>query len=129
MSESSLQDDLKEAMVTMMCSWRQGKHRWVWNGQESKSARYCTECNRLHPDEKGYFWTESSMLGLKITYFALMNASMWESPQILTEFLTEGDSQATLWVNPFTYHILFDTSGQQRATLEAAPADLQDFLN
>lgn len=40
---------------------------------DSKSARYCAESNSLHPAQEGDFWVESSILGLKITYFALMD--------------------------------------------------------
>lgn len=46
--------------------------------REAKSARYCAECNRLHPAEEGDFWAESSMLGLKITYFALMDGKVYD---------------------------------------------------
>lgn len=46
--------------------------------REPKSARYCAECNRLHPAEEGDFWAESSMLGLKITYFALMDGKVYD---------------------------------------------------
>uniref|UniRef100_A0A8C2MZQ6 J domain-containing protein n=1 Tax=Cricetulus griseus TaxID=10029 RepID=A0A8C2MZQ6_CRIGR len=75
----TLQDDLKEAMNTLMCSRCQGKHRRFEVDREPKSARYCAECNRLHPAEEGDFWAESSMLGLKITYFALMNGKVYIS--------------------------------------------------
>nr|XP_036864818.1 dnaJ homolog subfamily C member 14 isoform X2 [Manis javanica] len=82
---SKLQDDLKEAMNTMMCSRCQGKHRRFEMDREAKSARYCAECNRMHPAEEGDFWAESSMLGLKITYFALMDGKVYditEPPQM-----------------------------------------------
>lgn len=46
--------------------------------REAKSARYCAECNRMHPAEEGDFWAESSMLGLKITYFALMDGKVYD---------------------------------------------------
>lgn len=51
--------------------------------REPKSARYCAECNRLHPAEEGDFWAESSMLGLKITYFALMDGKVYDITGIL----------------------------------------------
>ncbi|XP_076967083.1 LOW QUALITY PROTEIN: dnaJ homolog subfamily C member 14 [Tamandua tetradactyla] len=127
---SKLQDDLKEAMNTMMCSRCQGKHRRFEMDREPKSARYCAECNRLHPAEEGDFWAESSMLGLKITYFALMDGKVYD--------ITEWAGCQRVGISPDThrvpYHISFGsripgTSGRQRATPYAPPADLQDFLN
>uniref|UniRef100_A0A8C5KSR5 DnaJ homolog subfamily C member 14 n=1 Tax=Jaculus jaculus TaxID=51337 RepID=A0A8C5KSR5_JACJA len=106
---SKLQDDLKEAMNTMMCSRCQGKHRRFEMDREPKSARYCAECNRLHPAEEGDFWAESKWAGCQRV----------------------GISPDT---NRVPYHISFGsrvpgTSGRQRATPEAPPADLQDFLS
>ncbi|KAL1775553.1 dnaJ-like subfamily C member 14 [Sigmodon hispidus] len=127
---SKLQDDLKEAMNTMMCSRCQGKHRRFEMDREPKSARYCAECNRLHPAEEGDFWAESSMLGLKITYFALMDGKVYD--------ITEWAGCQRVGISPDThrvpYHISFGsrvpgTSGRQRAPPEAPPADLQDFLS
>ncbi|XP_075407636.1 dnaJ homolog subfamily C member 14 [Tenrec ecaudatus] len=127
---SKLQDDLKEAMNTMMCSRCQGKHRRFEMDREPKSARYCAECNRLHPAEEGDFWAESSMLGLKITYFALMDGKVYD--------ITEWAGCQRVGISPDThrvpYHISFGsrtpgTSGRQRATPDTPPADLQDFLS
>uniref|UniRef100_A0A8C0LKF1 DnaJ heat shock protein family (Hsp40) member C14 n=1 Tax=Canis lupus dingo TaxID=286419 RepID=A0A8C0LKF1_CANLU len=127
---SKLQDDLKEAMNTMMCSRCQGKHRRFEMDREPKSARYCAECNKLHPAEEGDFWAESSMLGLKITYFALMDGKVYD--------ITEWAGCQRVGISPDThrvpYHISFGsripgTSGRQRATPDAPPADLQDFLS
>lgn len=127
---SKLQDDLKEAMNTMMCSRCQGKHRRFEMDREPKSARYCAECNRLHPAEEGDFWAESSMLGLKITFFALMDGKVYD--------ITEWAGCQRVGISPDThrvpYHISFGsripgTSGRQRATPDAPPADLQDFLS
>ncbi|XP_004692700.1 PREDICTED: dnaJ homolog subfamily C member 14 [Condylura cristata] len=127
---SKLQDDLKEAMNTMMCSRCQGKHRRFEMDREPKSARYCAECNRLHPAEEGDFWAESSMLGLKITYFALMDGKVYD--------ITEWAGCQRVGISPDThrvpYHISFGSripgaSRRQRATPDAPPADLQDFLS
>lgn len=121
---------LQEAMNTMMCSRCQGKHRRFEMDREPKSARYCAECNRLHPAEEGDFWAESSMLGLKITYFALMDGKVYD--------ITEWAGCQRVGISPDThrvpYHISFGsrmpgTSGRQRATPDAPPADLQDFLS
>lgn len=98
--------------------------------REPKSARYCAECNKLHPAEEGDFWAESSMLGLKITYFALMDGKVYD--------ITEWAGCQRVGISPDThkvpYHISFGsripgTSGRQRATPDAPPADLQDFLS
>ncbi|KAM6215453.1 dnaJ homolog subfamily C member 14 [Rhynchocyon petersi] len=127
---SKLQDDLKEAMNTMMCSRCQGKHRRFEMDREPKSARYCAECNRLHPAEEGDFWAESSMLGLKITYFALMDGKVYD--------ITEWAGCQRVGISPDThrvpYHISFGsrapgTSGRQRTTPDTPPVDLQDFLS
>ncbi|XP_049639952.1 dnaJ homolog subfamily C member 14 [Suncus etruscus] len=127
---SKLQDDLKEAMNTMMCSRCQGKHRRFEMDREAKNARYCAECNKLHPAEEGDFWAESSIFGLKITYFALMDGKVYD--------ITEWAGCQRVGISPDThrvpYHISFGsrlpgTSGRQRATPDAPPADLQDFLS
>uniref|UniRef100_A0A2K5HYM4 Cleavage inducing molecular chaperone Jiv domain-containing protein n=1 Tax=Colobus angolensis palliatus TaxID=336983 RepID=A0A2K5HYM4_COLAP len=121
---SKLQDDLKEAVNTLMCGRCQGKHRRFEVDQEPKSARYYAACNRLRPAEEGDFWAESSLLGLKITYFALMNGKVYDNTR--------------WWISPQTHrvpsHLSFGsripgTRGRQRATPDALPADLQDFLS
>uniref|UniRef100_A0A2K6DRS8 Cleavage inducing molecular chaperone Jiv domain-containing protein n=1 Tax=Macaca nemestrina TaxID=9545 RepID=A0A2K6DRS8_MACNE len=81
---SKLQDDLKEAVNTLMCGRCQGKHRRFEVDQEPKSARYYAACDRLRPAKEGDFWAESSLLGLKITYLALMDGKVpasYISPQ------------------------------------------------
>lgn len=42
------------------------------------NARYCAECGVLHAAEEGDFWAESSLLGLKITYFAMMDGKIYD---------------------------------------------------
>lgn len=98
--------------------------------REAKSARYCAECNKLHPAEEGDFWAESSMFGLKITYFALMDGKVYD--------ITEWAGCQRVGISPDThrvpYHISFGSrlpghSRRQRATPDSPPADLQDFLS
>ena len=69
-------DKLKEIVLLLGC-------RRFEMDREPKSARYCAECNKLHPAEEGDFWAESSMLGLKITYFALMDGKVYDITGIL----------------------------------------------
>lgn len=78
---SKLQDDLKEAVNTLMCGRCQGKHRRFEVDQEPKSARYYAACDRLRPAKEGDFWAESSLLGLKITYLALMDGKVYDNTQ------------------------------------------------
>ncbi|TKC35502.1 hypothetical protein EI555_020335 [Monodon monoceros] len=126
---SKLQDDLKEAMNTMMCSRCQGKHKRFEMDQERESARYCAEGNRLHPAEEGEFGAESSRLGLKITYFALMDGKVYD--------ITEWAGCQHVGISPDTQsplsHLIWftdaSTSERQRATPDAPPADLRDFLS
>ncbi|XP_074082533.1 LOW QUALITY PROTEIN: dnaJ homolog subfamily C member 14 [Macrotis lagotis] len=130
---SKLQEELKEAMNTMMCSRCQGKHRRFEMDRESQCARYCAECNKMHPAEEGDFWAESSMLGLKITYFAMMDGKVYD--------ITEWAGCQRVGISPDThrvpYHISFGSripgpGGRQRATPDAPPAsvaDLQDFFS
>uniref|UniRef100_A0A3Q3W0C5 J domain-containing protein n=1 Tax=Mola mola TaxID=94237 RepID=A0A3Q3W0C5_MOLML len=70
---SKLQDDLKEAMNTMMCTKCEGKHKRFEMDRDPAEARFCAECSRHHSAEEGDLWAESSMLGLRITYFACMD--------------------------------------------------------
>ncbi|NXD73644.1 DJC14 protein, partial [Eolophus roseicapillus] len=150
-----LQEELREAMNTMMCSKCQGKHRWVpgWGGLELEpglavtvlthpgrrrfemnrdplSARYCAECGRLHAAEEGDLWAESSLLGLKITYFAMMDGKIYD--------ITEWAGCQRMGISPDThrvpYHLSFGPRGAGRhrsVTSKGSPpsaADLQDFF-
>ncbi|KAM9214415.1 dnaJ homolog subfamily C member 14 [Leptosomus discolor] len=129
---SRLQDDLKEAMNTMMCSKCQGKHKRFEMERDPLSARYCAECGRLHPAEEGDFWAESSLLGLKITYFAMMDGKIYD--------ITEWAGCQRVGISPDThrvpYHISFGSRsaappGRQRSSSKGSPAsaaDLQDFF-
>ncbi|KAM9319975.1 dnaJ homolog subfamily C member 14 [Gastrophryne carolinensis] len=130
---SKLQDDLKEAMNSMMCSKCQGKHRRFEMDRDPANARYCAECGKMHPAEEGDFWAESSMLGLKITYFAMMQGKVFD--------ITEWAGCQRVGISPDThrvpYHISFGSknpasTGRQRAPSESNPtsvADLQNLLN
>lgn len=46
--------------------------------REPAEARFCAECNRCHSAEEGDLWAESSMLGLRITYFACMDGKVYD---------------------------------------------------
>lgn len=46
--------------------------------REPQEARFCAECNKRHSAEEGDLWAESSMLGLKITYFAFMDGKVYD---------------------------------------------------
>lgn len=128
---SKLQDDLKEAMNTMMCNKCQGKHKRFEMDRDPLNARYCAECSKLHAAEEGDFWAESSMLGLKITYFALMDGKVYD--------ITEWAGCQRVGISPDThrvpYHISFGSrgsGGRQRAPSDGSPAsaaELQDFFN
>ncbi|XP_051865326.1 dnaJ homolog subfamily C member 14 [Pristis pectinata] len=130
---TKLQDDLKEAMNTMMCSKCEGKHKRFEMDRDPQAARYCAECNKRHPVEDGDFWAESSMLGLKITYFAMMDGKVYD--------ITEWAGCQRVGISPDIHlvpcHISFATrtsgsSGRHRAGLEngpASPADLQEFFS
>ncbi|XP_074785722.1 dnaJ homolog subfamily C member 14 [Athene noctua] len=127
-----LQDDLREAMNTMMCSKCQGKHKRFEMDRDPLSARYCAECGGLHPAEEGDFWAESSLLGLKITYFAMMDGKIYD--------ITEWAGCQRVGISPDThrvpYHISFGSrgaapGGRQRSASKGGPtsaADLQDFF-
>uniref|UniRef100_A0A6J0SUF3 DnaJ homolog subfamily C member 14 n=1 Tax=Pogona vitticeps TaxID=103695 RepID=A0A6J0SUF3_9SAUR len=128
---SKLQDDLKEAMNTMMCNKCQGKHKRFEMDRDPLNARYCAECSKLHAAEEGDFWAESSMLGLKITYFALMDGKVYD--------ITEWAGCQRVGISPDThrvpYHISFGSrgsGGRQRAASDGSPAsaaELQEFFN
>ncbi|XP_059812317.1 dnaJ homolog subfamily C member 14 [Hypanus sabinus] len=129
---TKLQDDLKEAMNTMMCSKCEGKHKRFEMDRDPQAARYCAECNKRHPVEDGDFWAESSMLGLKITYFAMMDGRVYD--------ITEWAGCQRVGISPdmhhVPYHISFATrasggSGRHRAGSDNGPtsADLQEFFS
>ncbi|KAM6307957.1 LOW QUALITY PROTEIN: dnaJ homolog subfamily C member 14 [Podargus strigoides] len=129
---SRLQEDLRDAMNTMMCSRCRGKHRRFEMERDPLRARYCAECGALHPAEEGDFWAESSLLGLKITYFAMMDGKIYD--------ITEWAGCQRVGISPDThrvpYHISFGArgsgpAGRQRSASKGSPpsaAELQDFF-
>ncbi|CAL9703850.1 unnamed protein product [Knipowitschia caucasica] len=131
---TKLQDDLKEAMNTMMCTKCEGKHKRFEMDREPSAARFCAECNRCHSAEEGDLWAESSMLGLRITYFACMDGKVYD--------ITEWAGCQRISISPDThrvpYHISFgaknSSATRHRAPPEhppgpTNPSDLQDFFN
>ncbi|XP_029357674.1 dnaJ homolog subfamily C member 14 [Echeneis naucrates] len=132
---TKLQDDLKEAMNTMMCTKCEGKHKRFEMDREPAEARFCAECNRCHSAEEGDLWAESSMLGLRITYFACMDGKVYD--------ITEWAGCQRIVISPDThrvpYHISFGSKNNSNATRHRMPsehatgptnpADLQDFFN
>ncbi|XP_061217711.1 dnaJ homolog subfamily C member 14 [Neopsephotus bourkii] len=124
-----LQEELREAMNTMMCSKCQGKHRRFEMNRDPLSARYCAECGHLHAAEEGDLWAESSLLGLKITYFAMMDGKIYD--------ITEWAGCQRVGISPDThrvpYHLSFGPrgAGRHRSTPKGntpSAGDLQDFF-
>ncbi|XP_048028391.1 dnaJ homolog subfamily C member 14 [Megalobrama amblycephala] len=132
---TKLQDDLKEAMNTMMCTKCEGKHKRFEMDREPGEARFCAECNKWHSAEEGDLWAESSMLGLRITYFAFMDGKVFD--------ITEWAGCQRISISPDThrvpYHISFGSKGSSgpsrhrsapdHAAGGGSPADLQDFFS
>lgn len=132
---TKLQDDLKEAMNTMMCTKCEGKHKRFEMDRETTEARFCAECHRCHSAEEGDLWAESSMLGLRITYFACMDGKVYD--------ITEWAGCQRISISPDThrvpYHISFGSKNSSTSTRHRTPsehppsptnpADLQDFFN
>nr|XP_046240065.1 dnaJ homolog subfamily C member 14 [Scatophagus argus] len=132
---TKLQDDLKEAMNTMMCTKCEGKHKRFEMDREPAEARFCAECNRCHSAEEGDLWAESSMLGLRITYFACMDGKVYD--------ITEWAGCQRIGISPDThrvpYHISFGSKNNSNSTRHRTPsehptgptnpAELQDFFN
>ncbi|XP_061840783.1 dnaJ homolog subfamily C member 14 [Nerophis lumbriciformis] len=135
---TKLQDDLKDAMNTMMCTKCEGKHKRFEMDREPAEARFCAECSRRHSAEEGDLWAESSMLGLRITYFACIDGKVFD--------ITEWAGCQRIVISPDThrvpYHISFGAKNNSSATRSrshaehgpgpvpgpANPADLQDFF-
>ncbi|XP_073681759.1 dnaJ homolog subfamily C member 14 [Garra rufa] len=132
---TKLQDDLKEAMNTMMCTKCEGKHKRFEMDRDPGEARFCAECSKWHSAEEGDLWAESSMLGLRITYFAFMDGKVFD--------ITEWAGCQRISISPDThrvpYHISFGSKGSSGASRHrsppdhapggGSPADLQDFFN
>ncbi|KAJ8390485.1 hypothetical protein AAFF_G00102820 [Aldrovandia affinis] len=132
---TKLQDDLKEAMNTMMCTKCEGKHRRFEIERDPTEARFCAECKKYHGAEEGDFWAESSMLGLRITYFAFIDGKVYD--------ITEWAGCQRIGISPDThrvpYHISFGSKNNGSAPrhrtpsepppVPASPADLQDFFS
>ncbi|NXT75920.1 DJC14 protein, partial [Zapornia atra] len=68
---------------------------------------YCAECGGRHPAEEGDFWAESSLLRLKITYYAMMDGKIYD--------ITEWAGCQRVGISPDThrvpYHISFGSRG------------------
>ncbi|KAK7915639.1 hypothetical protein WMY93_011400 [Mugilogobius chulae] len=109
---TKLQDDLKEAMNTMMCTKCEGKHKRFEMDREPSEARFCAECNRCHSAEEGDLWAESSMLGLRITYFACMDGKVYD--------ITEWAGCQRISISPDTHRVPYHISLEPRT---AAPHD------
>ncbi|KAM6294489.1 dnaJ homolog subfamily C member 14 [Aegotheles albertisi] len=124
---SRLQEDLREAMNTMGCSKCQGRHRRFELARDPRRARYCGACGGPHPAEEGDLWAESSLLGLRITYLALLGGRVYD--------ITEWAACQRVGIAPDThrvpYHISCGPRGppRHRSGSPPAPADLQDFLS
>lgn len=131
---TKLQDDLKEAMNTMMCTKCEGKHKRFEIDREPSEARFCAECKQWHCAEEGDLWAESSMLGLRITYFAFMDGKVFD--------ITEWAGCQRIGISPDThrvpYHISFGSKGSSSTSRHrsppdhpdgGSPADLQDIFN
>ncbi|KAM9758082.1 uncharacterized protein dnajc14 isoform 1-T2 [Menidia menidia] len=132
---TKLQDDLKEAMNTMMCTKCEGKHKRFEMDRDPAEARFCAECSCCHSAEEGDLWAESSMLGLRITYFACMEGKVYD--------ITEWAGCQRIGISPDThrvpYHISFGAKNNSNTTRHRTPsesaagptnpADLQDFFN
>ncbi|XP_018927131.1 dnaJ homolog subfamily C member 14 [Cyprinus carpio] len=132
---TKLQDDLKEAMNTMMCTKCEGKHKRFEMDREPGEARFCAECSKWHSAEEGDLWAESSMLGLRITYFAFMDGKVFD--------ITEWAGCQRISISPdmhrVPYHISFGSKGSSGTSRHrsppdhapggGSPADLQDFFN
>ncbi|XP_040551938.1 dnaJ homolog subfamily C member 14-like [Gallus gallus] len=88
--------------------------------------------DQLHAAEEGDLWAESSLLGMKITYFAMVDGKVYD--------ITEWAGCQRMGICPDTHcvlnHISFgvqsaDTGRQQRSASKGSPssaADLQDFF-
>ncbi|XP_069762480.1 dnaJ homolog subfamily C member 14 [Narcine bancroftii] len=130
---TKLQEDLKEAMNIMLCSKCEGKHKRFEMDRDPRAARYCAKCNKRHAVEDGDFWAESKMLGLKITYFAMMDGKVYD--------ITEWAGCQKVRISPDKHHVHCHISfatrtcgagGQHRAGFEngpSSPADIQEFLS
>ncbi|XP_062842640.1 uncharacterized protein dnajc14 [Trichomycterus rosablanca] len=134
---TKLQDDLKEAMNTMMCTKCEGKHKRFEMDREPHEARFCADCNKRHGAEEGDLWAESSMLGLKITYFAFMDGKVYD--------ITEWAGCQRIGISPDThrvpYHISFGAKSNSGSTRQrspsspppppppGSPSDLHDFFS
>ncbi|KAL4655602.1 hypothetical protein GN956_G5320 [Arapaima gigas] len=131
---TKLQDDLKEAMNTMMCTKCEGKHKRFEIERDPGEARYCAECNKHHSAEEGDLWAESSMLGLRITYFSFMDGKVYD--------ITEWAGCQRISITPDThrvpYHISFGAKSSNNTRHRSpsehysgphSPADLQDFIS
>ncbi|XP_048872505.1 dnaJ homolog subfamily C member 14-like [Brienomyrus brachyistius] len=132
---TKLQDDLKEAMNAMLCTRCKGKHRRFEMERDPSQARFCAECNKHHGVEDGDLWAESSMLGLRITYFAFIDGKVYD--------ITEWAGCQRIGISPDThrvpYHISFSSKHATGATRQKAssepppgpssPGDFWDFCS
>lgn len=46
--------------------------------REPRQGRFCGECGGPHPAKEGDLWAESSLLGLKVTFLAVMEGRIYD---------------------------------------------------
>ncbi|NXG68246.1 DJC14 protein, partial [Baryphthengus martii] len=69
---------------------------------------YCGECREPHPAEEGDFWAESSLLGLKITYLAMMGGRIYD--------ITEWAGCQRVGISPDTHRVPYHISFGSRSS-------------
>ncbi|KAI8509220.1 sub C member 14 [Branchiostoma belcheri] len=106
-----LRQRLQEAIYTMRCDRCGEKHRRVPMDRPWYAARFCTRCNTHHCANEGDIWVETTMMGFKWHYFAVMDSEVCD----ITEWARCQTELHNLQPNSHFVQCRIDTKGARSA--------------
>ncbi|CAL1532632.1 unnamed protein product [Lymnaea stagnalis] len=124
---SKLQTKIQEAANIMRCDNCTGKHQRFPVDRPFYSARFCQRCNIFHAAKEGDVWAESTMLGFRWHYFALMESQVFD----ITEWMAchkEYFKNMKANAHAVMYRIATDGSKRSKRQQSGEPS-LEDFIN
>ncbi|XP_055885554.1 dnaJ homolog dnj-5-like [Biomphalaria glabrata] len=123
---SKLQTKIQEAANIMPCDNCHGKHQRFPVERPFYSARFCQRCNVFHAAKEGDVWAETTMLGFRWHYYALMENHVFDITQWMACHKEYFKHMKANYHN-VTYRIA--TEGNKRNKRQAGEPSLEDFIN
>ncbi|XP_022100208.1 uncharacterized protein LOC110984373 [Acanthaster planci] len=73
-----MEEKMEEVLNTLSCDVCGGKHRRYETNRDPYSARYCSRHGFRHPAHEGDVWVETSHLGFKWHFYAMMEDKIFD---------------------------------------------------